>query len=93
MSRKMKEKTKTGKNVFGKKGKYVSLTLFNDDIHSFEYVIKSLVDVCRMDDIQAEQCTYIAHYKGKCSVKKGSYDELKPMKEQLTERQLICSID
>ncbi len=89
----MKEKIKTGKNVVKKKGRDYFLTLFNDDIHSFEYVIKSLVDVCRMDDIQAEQCTYIAHYKGKCSVKKGSFNELKPMKEELTERQLICVID
>ncbi len=89
----MKEKTKKNKHILGKKGRYCSLTLFNDDIHSFEYVIQSLVDVCMMDDIQAEQCTYIAHYKGKCSVKKGTFSELKPMKERLTERQLICSID
>ncbi len=89
----MKEKTKTGKNVFGKKGRNYSLTLFNDDIHSFEYVIKSLVDVCEMDNIQAEQCTYIAHYKGKCRVKNGTYNELKPFKDRLSERQLICTID
>ena len=89
----MKEKTKTDKDILGGKGSNYSLILFNDDIHSFEYVIKSLVDVCRMDDIQAEQCTYIAHYKGKCSVKKGTYNELKLLKERLTERQLICSID
>jgi ATP-dependent Clp protease adaptor protein ClpS len=89
----MKEKTKTSKNRLGKKERCCSLTLFNDDIHSFEYVIQSLVDVCMMDDIQAEQCTYIAHYKGKCSVKQGTFSELKPLKERLTERQLICSID
>lgn len=89
----MKEKTKTDKNSLGKKDKCCSLNLFNDDIHSFEYVIQSLVDVCMMDDIQAEQCTYIAHYKGKCRVKKGTYNQLKPMKERLTERQLICSIE
>ena len=89
----MKEKIKTGKNIQGKKGKSCSLTLFNDDIHSFEYVIQSLVDVCMMDDIQAEQCTYIAHYKGKCRVKEGTYNQLKPMKDRLTERKLICAID
>ncbi len=89
----MKEKTKTDKHKIGKEGRYHSLTLFNDDIHSFEYVIQSLVDVCMMDDIQAEQCTYIAHYKGKCSVKKGTFNELKPMKKRLIRKQLICSID
>jgi ATP-dependent Clp protease adaptor protein ClpS len=89
----MKEKIKTDKNSKGKKERFHSLTLFNDDIHSFEYVIQSLVDICMMDDIQAEQCTYIAHYKGKCNIKQGTVDELKPMKEQLIERHLICHID
>lgn len=89
----MKEKTKTDNNRKGAEGKSLSLTLFNDDIHSFDYVIESLVDVCMMDSIQAEQCTYIAHYKGKCNVKRGTFNELKPVKDQLTEKELICSID
>ena len=89
----MKEKTKTGKRIKEKDGKIYALTLFNDDIHSFDYVIESLIEVCRMDNIQAEQCTYIAHYKGKCNIKKGTYEELKPLKDRLTDRELICSID
>lgn len=89
----MKEKIKTGKTIKEEKRKSHSLTLFNDHIHSFDYVIQSLVDVCLMDDIQAEQCTFIAHYKGKCRVKEGTFNQLKPMKDRLTERKLICSID
>jgi ATP-dependent Clp protease adaptor protein ClpS len=89
----MKEKTKTDKNTKGAVIRTFSLTLFNDDIHSFEYVIESLVDVCMMGNIQAEQCTFIAHYKGKCNVKKGTFNELKPMKDRLAEKELICSID
>ena len=89
----MKEKTKTGKNIKGREERKHALTLFNDDIHSFDYVIKSLIDVCRMDSIQAEQCTYIAHYTGKCNIRNGTYRELKPIKERLTELELICSID
>ena len=89
----MKEKTKTDKNTRKKEEEIFDLTLFNDDIHSFDYVIESLVDACMMDNIQAEQCTYIAHYKGKCNVKNGSFKELKPMKDRLKERELICSID
>ena len=89
----MKEKTKTDKNTRKKEEEIFDLTLFNDDIHSFDYVIESLIEACRMDSIQAEQCTYIAHYKGKCNVKRGTYGELKPIKDRLTDRELICSIN
>ena len=89
----MKEKTKTDKNTRKKEEEIFDLTLFNDNIHSFDYVIESLIEACRMDSIQAEQCTYIAHYKGKCNVKRGTYGELKPIKDRLTDRELICSIN
>ncbi len=69
------------------------LTLHNDNVHSFDYVIKSLVEVCDMEIIQAEQCTYLVHYKGKCDVKKGSFGLLKPFKEGLIERSLNATID
>ncbi|MBN1143315.1 MAG: ATP-dependent Clp protease adaptor ClpS [Bacteroidales bacterium] len=69
------------------------LTLHNDDVHSFDYVIESLVEVCDMEIIQAEQCTYLVHYKGKCDVKKGSFGLLKPFKEGLIERGLNATID
>ncbi|MFO7370682.1 MAG: ATP-dependent Clp protease adaptor ClpS [Bacteroidales bacterium] len=69
------------------------LTLHNDDVHSFDYVIESLVEVCDMEIIQAEQCTYLVHYKGKCDVKKGSFGLLKPFKEALIERGLNATID
>jgi ATP-dependent Clp protease adaptor protein ClpS len=69
------------------------LILHNDDIHTFDYVIESLVDVCEHNTIQAEQCTFIIHYKGKCDVKKGSFDYLKPMKDGLIDRGLDATID
>ena len=61
------------------KGKEYSLVLHNDDIHDFEYVINSLIDICNHDSIQAEQCTYLVHYHGECHVKKGTYKKLKSM--------------
>jgi ATP-dependent Clp protease adaptor protein ClpS len=70
-----------------------SLILHNDDFHTFDYVIESLMDVCEHSTIQAEQCTFIIHYKGKCDVKKGSFDFLKPMKDGLIERGLNATID
>ena len=69
------------------------LVLHNDDVHTFDYVIESLIEVCRMDATQAEQCTYLVHYKGKCDIKKGTYNVLKPFKEGLIERELNATID
>jgi len=69
------------------------LILHNDDIHSFDYVIDSLIKVCEMESTQAEQCTYLVHYKGKCDVKKGDFGVLKPFKEGLIERGLNATID
>jgi ATP-dependent Clp protease adaptor protein ClpS len=54
------------------------IILFNDDVNTFDFVIDSLMDVCDHTPEQAEQCTYLVHYKGKCAVKTGEYDELKP---------------
>jgi ATP-dependent Clp protease adaptor protein ClpS len=69
------------------------LILHNDDVHSFDYVISSLIEVCEMEATQAEQCTYLVHYKGKCDVKKGSFGILKPFREGLIERGLNATID
>lgn len=77
-------------DILGQEENY--LILHNDDIHTFDYVIESLVDICEHNTVQAEQCTYIIHYKGKCDVKKGLYDYLKPMKDGLIERGLNATI-
>ena len=69
------------------------LTLHNDDVHSFDYVIETLIDICEHDVVQAEQCAYIVHYKGKCDVKKGPPDHLQPMKSKLIDKGLQATID
>lgn len=61
------------------------LVVFNDDINTFEHVISTLIRVCRHTPEQAEQCTWIIHHNGKCTVKTGNMDELKPMKEAICE--------
>lgn len=68
------------------------LILHNDDVNTFDYVIEVLVDVCGHDPNQAEQCALIAHYKGKCGVKSGTFDELKPPYNQMLNRQLTVTI-
>ncbi len=69
------------------------LVVFNDDFNTFDYVIESLIKICKHDAIQAEQCTFIIHYNGKCSVKDGSFDNLRPMCEALLDRGLSATID
>jgi ATP-dependent Clp protease adaptor protein ClpS len=69
------------------------IIVYNDDFNTFDFVIESLIKVCKHDAVQAEQCTYLVHYKGKCSVKRGSYEELEPMCTALLERGLTAEIE
>jgi len=68
------------------------LILFNDDVNKFDHVIATLVEVCSYDEISAEQVAIITHFKGKCAVKSGSYYELKPMCEEIGNRNLTCEL-
>jgi ATP-dependent Clp protease adaptor protein ClpS len=69
-----------------------SLVVFNDDVNTFEHVINTLIRVCRHTKHQAEQCTLIIHYKGKCAVKKGSEEELTPMKEAILDAGINAAV-
>jgi len=69
------------------------LILHNDEVHTFDYVIETLIKVCELEPVQAEQCTYLVHYKGKCDVKKGNYTYLKPYKQGLIDKGLQATID
>lgn len=56
-----------------------NLVVYNDDVNTFDHVIESLIQVCKHNSIQAEQCTMLIHYKGKCEVKSGGMKELTGM--------------
>ncbi len=68
------------------------IVLYNDDVNTFDHVIDTLMKVCRHTPEQAEQCSIIVHYNGKCTVKTGVYDELKPQCTQLLEAGLSAEI-
>ena len=63
----------------------VDLVVFNDDVNTFDHVINTLIRVCRHTPEQAEQCTLLIHYKGKCAVKTGTFNFLRPMREAICE--------
>ena len=69
------------------------LILHNDDVHTFDYVIQALMEICDHDYIQASQCAIITHYKGKCEVKHGRFPSLKAMKDALSIKELTATID
>jgi Uncharacterized conserved protein len=68
------------------------LIVFNDNIHTFDYVIKALIEVCALSYEQASNCTNIIHYKGLCAVKHGSYDVLSKMCKALDQKELKVEI-
>ena len=70
-----------------------SIVLYNDDVNSFDHVINSLCKYCDHDSVQAEQCAWIVHNNGKCLVKKGSFDELKPICTALIDNGLSAQIE
>ena len=70
-----------------------NLIVWNDDVNTFDHVINSLVEICDHYPEQAEQCPLIIHHKGKCGVKKGSFDFLRPQAEALIDRGIQATID
>jgi len=70
-----------------------SLIVWNDEVNTFEWVIETLIKVCGHSPEQAEQWSYFIHYKGKYAVKEGSYDDLKPQCDAITERGIGATIE
>ncbi len=68
------------------------IVLFNDDVNTFDHVIDTLIRVCKHEPLQAEQCAMLVHYKGKCTVKTGEYNELEPMCTSLLDAGLSAEI-
>ncbi len=70
-----------------------SLILHNDDYNDFDFVVDTLIVVCNHEFEQAYQCALITHHKGKCEVKRGTLEELKPMKQGIIDRGINATID
>ena len=69
------------------------LIVWNDDVNTFDWVIETLVEVCKHTYEQAEQCAYFIHFKGKYAVKHGTFEELEPMCTAITDRGINATIE
>ena len=68
------------------------LVVYNDEVNTFEHVINTLVKICGHTAEQAEQCSLIIHHKGKCTVKIGTFEELKPMRQGICDKGISAEI-
>lgn len=68
------------------------IVVYNDEVNTFDHVIECLIYACDHEPLQAEQCTLLIHYKGKCSVKSGSFEDLEPRCSMLLEKGLSAEI-
>ncbi len=87
-----KEKYQEEVDVLEQETKQHEIILWNDEVNTFDFVIDALIDVCEHSLLQAEQCTVLVHYKGKCAVKTGEYDELKSKCSKLLQMGLSAEI-
>jgi ATP-dependent Clp protease adaptor protein ClpS len=87
-----KEKIQEDVALAVKEDKENEIVLYNDDVNTFDHVINTLIYACEHTPEQAEQCSLIVHYKGKCTVKTGSYDELEPRCTMLLEAGLSAEL-
>jgi len=69
------------------------LVIHNDDFNTFDFVIETLIEVCDHEPLQAEQCTFIIHYSGKCGVKTDAFNRLQPTWAELINRGLTATIE
>ena len=87
-----KEKIQEDLDILEQETHQHEIVLHNDDVNTFDHVIDSLIDVCDHTLEQAEQCATLVHYKGKCTVKTGPYDDLEPRCSMLLEAGLSAEI-
>ena len=87
-----KEQEQTSGELMEQEAPLFDLVVFNDDVNTFDWVIDSLVDVCEHNVEQAEQCAFIVHYKGQCTVKSGDFETLEPMQRELSNRSLSVEV-
>lgn len=96
MSKKINEiqtSSKTETDVLTLNEEICNLVVWNDEVNTFDWVIETLMEICGHAQEQAEQCAYIIHFHGKYAVKNGSYENLKPQCDAITERGINATVE
>lgn len=70
----------------------MELVVFNDDYNTFDHVIRTLIKICKHTPEQAEQCTWLIHHKGRCTVKSGTFNFLKPFRDAICDEGIDAKI-
>jgi ATP-dependent Clp protease adaptor protein ClpS len=89
----MKKEALRKKDLLKRSKEGYILVLYNDDINTFGYVIKTLVEVCGHDEYQAEQCAILTHFKGSCEIKTGAREVLQSMCKSLKTSGLKSKVE
>ena len=87
-----KEKNEEDLDVLEQETYQHQIVLHNDEVNTFDFVMESLISVCEHTLEQAEQCTILVHYKGKCAVKSGEYKDLEPRCSKLLQLGLSAEL-
>lgn len=69
------------------------LIVFNDEVNSFDWVIRCFMEILKHSHEQAEQLSIIIHFKGKATVKTGPKGDLAPLCEALLDRGLSAVVE
>jgi ATP-dependent Clp protease adaptor protein ClpS len=86
-------KTKEEVDVLEELVSEYNIVLYNDEVNTFDHVINCLVRICDHEPMQAEQCAWIVHLNGRCTVKSGVYDELEPLCLELLNKGLSAKVE
>lgn len=92
VSTKPEENPEGIEEVLVQEDKEHEIVLYNDDVNTFDHVIRCLIKICEHTYMQAEQCAYLVHFTGKCVVKTGSLEDLVPRCTALLEEGLSAEI-
>tara|TARA_B100001063_G_C16444561_1_gene395225 strand:- start:212 stop:520 length:309 start_codon:yes stop_codon:yes gene_type:complete len=87
-----KESPEVAERVLLKNDQEHEIILYNDDVNTFDHVIRCLIKICEHTFMQAEQCAYLVHFTGKCIVKTGSLEDLSPRCTALLNEGLSAEI-
>lgn len=69
-----------------------SVVLFNDDVHTFQEVIRQIVKATGCTSSKAEQLAWTVHTKGKATVYEGSFQDCFDVQSVLKEIDLVTEI-